>query len=105
MERVLPLGSVVTLKSGNKKLMIVSRAPLYNNRGTIGYFDYSAYLYPTGQADEQAFFFNEEDIEEVHFEGYRDEDEERFCEIYNEMIAKCKYPHLRLERKGEELSE
>ncbi len=79
--------------------MIISRAPLYNNLGTIGYFDYSAYLYPTGQADEQAYFFNQEDIEEVYFEGYRDEEEERFCEIYTNAIKRIPYPHLQLKHE------
>ena len=56
MNEILPIGTIVRLKNGEHKLMIISRAPLYNNNGTVGYFDYSAYLYPTGQADQQAFF-------------------------------------------------
>ena len=34
---VLPIGSVIRLKDGEQKIMIISRAPLYNNEGTIGY--------------------------------------------------------------------
>jgi hypothetical protein len=45
--------------------MIVGRAQLFNNNGTIGYFDYSALIYPEGVAKEQEFtFFNHEDIKE-----------------------------------------
>ena len=65
MKNLLPLGSVVRLNKGELKIMIISRLPLYNNEGTIGYFDYAACVYPTGQADQQVHFFNEEDIEEV----------------------------------------
>ncbi len=57
--KLLPLGSVVQLKRGQQKLMITCRYPLYNNQGTIGYFDYSACLYPTGNPDGQAYFFNQ----------------------------------------------
>ena len=50
MKNLLPLGSVVRLNKGELKIMIISRLPLYNNEGTIGYFDYAACVYPTGQA-------------------------------------------------------
>ncbi len=97
MKKILPIGSVVRLKKGKQKIMIICRTPLYNNGGTIGYFDYSACLYPTGQSDQQMLFFNEEDIEQVYFEGYRDENEEKFCEFYEEMIQNVKYPKLQLQ--------
>ena len=63
---ILPLGTVVTLKNGDIKLMIVGRAQLFNDEGTIGYFDYSALGYPQGVVSESEYaFFNDEDIEEV----------------------------------------
>lgn len=96
MKNLLPLGSVVRLNKGELKIMIISRLPLYNNEGTIGYFDYAACVYPTGQADQQVHFFNEEDIAEVFFEGYRDELEEKFCEKYQEMVDKIPYPRLHI---------
>ena len=40
MNRILPIGSIVQLKNGEVKLMILNRFPLYNNNGEIGYFDY-----------------------------------------------------------------
>lgn len=98
MEHILPIGSVVKLIEGAQKIMIINRAPLYNNNGVIGYFDYSACYYPNGQTEQSVFFFNEEDIEEVYFEGYRDETEEEFCRIYEENIEKVNYPKLHLER-------
>lgn len=105
MKKILPIGSVVRLKRGEQKIMITCRAPLYNNNGTIGYFDYSACLYPVGQTDQQSYFFNEEDIAEVFFEGYRDEEEEKFCELYEKTISQVNYPRLHLqpdEQQGQE---
>ena len=66
----LPLGSVVRLKKDEKKLMIVSRTPICSQKGTIGYFDYAACVYPIGLTGQKRIFFNKEDIEEVFFEGY-----------------------------------
>ncbi len=101
MKNILPIGTVVRLKHGKQKIMIICRAPLYNNNGTIGYFDYSACLYPAGQTDQQSFFFNEEDIEEIFFEGYRDEEEEKFCELYEKAITQIGYPRLQLQFEEE----
>lgn len=51
------LGSVVLLKGGDIKLIIVGWAQLFNNEGTIGYFDYSALGYPQGVIEESNFAF------------------------------------------------
>lgn len=75
------IGTVVKLKNGEHKLMIISRTPLTNNNGVIGYYDYGACLYMEGQADSTTFFFNKEDIEDVFFEGYIYEDEEKLEKV------------------------
>lgn len=97
MNNILPIGSVVRLNNGTQKIMIINRGALYNNEGTIGYFDYSACLYPYGQMEQNVYFFNEEDIAEVFFEGYRDEDEEAFCREYQEKITQAPYPKFKLD--------
>lgn len=95
---ILPLGSVVRLKKGEIKLMIISRVPLYNNKGTIGYFDYAGCLHPVGQNGQQTFFFNEDDINEVFFQGYVDDEEERYQTMYEEEMKKVTYPKLSIEQ-------
>lgn len=97
---LLPLGSIVKMKEGKEKLMIICRLPLFNNSGTIGYFDYSACLYPFGQADQNMIFFNEEDIDQVLFTGYKDKDEEKFQKIVDESMDTINYPRLQLEIGG-----
>lgn len=95
---ILPLGSVVRLKKGEIKLMIITRVPLYNNKGTIGYFDYAGCLHPVGQNGQQTFFFNEDDIDEVFFQGYVDDEEERYQAMYEEEMKKVSYPKLSIEQ-------
>ncbi|WP_156011226.1 DUF4176 domain-containing protein [Streptococcus ruminantium] len=96
MIKKLPIGSVVQLTHGQAKLMIINRFPLYNNNGEIGYFDYSACLYPSGVIDNQSFFFNQEDITKVWFEGYVDETEEEAQRLFNSEKDNIKYPRLAL---------
>jgi hypothetical protein len=67
----LPLGSVVILKGTVKKLMIVKRATVLDNK----YVDYGAVFYPEGEADDTLGYFNGEDILKVVFEGFSDDDD------------------------------
>ncbi|HEL2460775.1 DUF4176 domain-containing protein [Streptococcus suis] len=97
MIKLLPLGSIVRLAEGDAKLMIISRYPLYKNQGELGYFEYSACLYPTGQNQEESYFFNHEDISEVIFEGFSDEAEEAAQEIFEEKISSVTIPRFKVE--------
>ena len=92
--QILPIGTIVKLKNGERKLMIINRTPLFDDKGTVGYFDYCACLYPEGQADQEMYFFNEDDIDEICFIGYVDENEEEFRKIYAEKIDNIGYPKL-----------
>lgn len=96
MKELLSLGSVVRLKSGEQQLMIISRFPLYNNQGTIGYFEYSACLFPNGQTDQTSYFFNHEDIEEIYFNGFVNEAEKDFRSKVESELEYIKYPRLEL---------
>lgn len=96
--KLLPIGSVVRLKNGDIKLMILNRAPLYNKNGVIGYFDYSACIYPTGKVEDQVYFFNHENIEEIYFKGYIDEEEELFQEKYQLKMKDIPYTKFQIEK-------
>lgn len=91
---ILSIGTVVRLKNGKRKLMITSRTPLANENGKIGYFDYGGCLFPEGQVNQQTYFFNYEDIDEVFHEGYVDELEETYCKKYEKEIKNIMYPKL-----------
>ena len=85
-EKLLPLGSVVLLEEGLQKLLIVGRGAIYADQitGKDTFADYMAVLYPTGLNPETTIFFNHENIDKIVFEGYSDEEEERFMEVYTE---------------------
>ena len=87
MEKVLPLGSIVYMKRGTQKLMILNRGPQIELNGELQMFDYSGCVYPVGLVVEKALYFNAENIDKVLFEGYSDEDENKFNEFYQEWLA------------------
>lgn len=77
MNNYLPLGTIVVLKNGTKKLIITGRYQVLE--GTDGVWDYSAFLYPEGNLDpNSSFVFNKEDIKQVIFNGYSDEEDVAF---------------------------
>ena len=82
---MLPLGSVVLLKDATKKLMIYGRFQM--NLKDNGIYDYVGCLYPEGNlAPDAAFIFNNEDIQEVIFEGYVNKEEIDYINAIQEVI-------------------
>ena len=83
-KKLLPLGSIVLLEEGLQKLVIVGRGAIYEDQetGQDTFADYMAVLYPSGMNPETTIFFQHDNIDKVVFEGYSDEEEDRFLEIY-----------------------
>lgn len=89
MPKLLPIGSVVTLVNGEKKVMIVGRFQRHEKAQKI--FDYSAVLWPEGYLDSRhVYLFDHSDIEKVYFVGFNNEEEDLFKEILEEEYEKCK---------------
>lgn len=78
--KILPLGSVVYLKEGNKKVLIVARGLIAKNGDGHIYFDYGGVPYPEGLVDDKMAYFQHEAINKVVFEGYSDLDDEATVE-------------------------
>ena len=77
MKTYLPLGSVVLLKEGTKKLLIYGRRQKSAESGIE--YDYVACLYPEGNiSDKYTYLFNGENIGEVVFRGYSNAEDEAF---------------------------
>lgn len=84
MKEYLPIGTVVVLNKGEKKLMIYGRKQI-NIKDNVEY-DYVSCLYPEGNINKDyMFLFNNEDIKEVIFRGYSNSEEEEFLDKLNEF--------------------
>lgn len=89
MKDLLPLGSVVTLKKGTKRLMIVGR--LQNQVGKNKVYDYSAVLWPDGVVRSDGFYlFNQEDIDILYYIGLQDVEEFNYRFVLDEEYQKLK---------------
>ena len=89
MEKIdyIPLGSVVYLKGGVKKLLIVARAINVANGGKQYFFDYGGVLYPEGITGDQMAYFNHGDVSSIYFRGCDDEENKGMNEAINKFVA------------------
>ena len=56
MNEVLPIGSIIYLKEGQQKLMILSRGCQLEQDNELVFFGYSGAAYPVGLNPEQIFW-------------------------------------------------
>lgn len=86
IKELLPIGSVVILKNGKKRVMIFGVKQMDNNTGIE--YDYISVLYPEGNMGEAGqYLFNHSDIEKVFFTGYEDEERAGFIEKLSDFYA------------------
>lgn len=97
--KLYPLGTVVYLKEGTEKLMIVGRGVIYQDQETDSetFVDYMGCLYPVGINPNNTIFFNQDNIDKVVFEGFIDEEEERFVEIYKNWEESITIPKKKID--------
>ncbi|MDR4983877.1 hypothetical protein CN491_06080 [Bacillus cereus] len=78
--QLFPIGSIVILKEGTKKLMIFGRKQQVET-DEIRKFDYMGCPYPEGYMNPDfTYLFNHDDIQEVVSTGYEDQEERTFQE-------------------------
>lgn len=87
---LLPIGSIVSLKKVNMKVMIAGFFPKDNETGKV--FDYFGVAYPFGYVSEKTnMVFQAEAVQEVLFRGYEDEKRD---EIVKLIASNNKYKEL-----------
>lgn len=86
---LLPIGSIVLLKNGKKRLMICGiKQTEVKDSGVGKEYDYMGVLYPEGHVGERfQYLFNHQDIETVVFRGYEDEERTIFLNRLAEVVA------------------
>lgn len=87
--KYLPLGTVVMLKNGIHKVMIVGYCTVSPEISETKMFDYMACLYPEGIFSlDKMMVFNHEDIDTTYQLGYSDSNQKDFNKKLIEMQKK-----------------
>ena len=87
VRELLPIGSVVKLKEAEKCLMIfgIRQTDTKAKRE----YDYVAVMYPEGNLGENLrFMFDHDDIDEVVFKGYENDEFKAFLDKLHEFFSK-----------------
>ena len=88
--KYLPIGTVVLLKEGKKRLMITGFCPATTNNGEKKSYDYCGVVYPEGVVTmKETFLFDHAQIKKIFHMGlYKDEEEQAFKAKLKELVEK-----------------
>lgn len=87
LDYLLPIGSVVKLKNGTKKVMIYGVKQTDANTDIT--YDYAGVLYPEGNiGQEYQLLFSHDAIAEIYFRGYEDEEREEFIKKLSNILSR-----------------
>lgn len=85
MDKLLPVGSVVRLKGGKRKLVIMGILQ-FDSEKKDKLYDYLGVPYPEGYMGQgSGFLFYHKDIEQFFFRGYEDEEREKMLAVVETM--------------------
>lgn len=84
----LPIGTVLMLKGGKKRVMVTGFFSVdVNDREKV--YDYCGCLFPEGLlSSNETLLFNHEQIEEIFHLGLQDDEEKQFKEKLNIIISR-----------------
>lgn len=85
MKKLLPIGSVVQLYGGTKKIMIMGYYSKSSDNDKM--FDYNGCVFPEGVMEEIYCLFNSDQIETVYFKGLENEQSEEYMKKIDMMVA------------------
>lgn len=86
-ERTLPIGSVVSLYGGEKRLMILGYVKYLKGDDSGKVYDYCGCTYPEGYVGSEATaVFDHEDIEHIYALGFQDEVQFEFREKLERIL-------------------
>ena len=85
-DKYLPIGSVVLLKGGTKKVMVTGFCSIAEeNQEKI--YDYCGCIYPEGYlSSDEICLFDHDQIAEISFIGFENEEEKEFKESLVEVV-------------------
>lgn len=87
-EKYLPIGTVVMLKGGTKRVMITGFCSMPTEDGSQ-MFDYSGCMYPEGfLSSDQTALFNHDQISQIYHMGLIDNEEIQFKSNLKALVSK-----------------
>ena len=88
-EKYLPVGSVVLLEGATQKLVVIGYGVKSDETNEL--YDYAAAPYPIGViSNDQTLVFNHEQIKDVYYMGYSDEQYNEFNLKLNNLMEETK---------------
>lgn len=82
VDKYLPIGSVVLLRGGKKRVMITGYFIGTSDSNKV--YDYGGCYYPEGNLDSNgAFIFDHEKIDKIYHVGYIDDESIKFRDMLN----------------------
>ena len=85
-EKYLPIGTVVMLKGGSKRVMITGFCSV-DNADETKIYDYNGCVLPEGYlSSDQTCLFNHEQIEKIYHVGLEDDEQKMFNEKLKKLV-------------------
>ncbi len=104
LSKYLPIGTIVKLKTGKRKVMITGFC-LYDHDAAHTLYDYCGCAYPEGMlSTNEVNLFNHGDIEKVFHLGVSDEEEKKFKVNLGSMIQIIEHKPIQ-EKEEDEYNE
>lgn len=89
VDEYLPIGSIVILKNGGKKLMIFGIMQSDQSEQNSQEYDYIAVPYPEGNmGQDYQYLFNAEDIDQIVSRGFEDDERNQFLSKLDAYLKK-----------------
>ena len=86
-EKYLPIGTVVLLKGGRKRIVICGYIVISKEDKKV--YDYGGVLYPEGFINsKRLLLFNHEQIDKVYYYGLQDDEGEKFIDMIKKVDMK-----------------
>jgi len=93
-EKYLPVGTVVMLKGGKKRVMVIGFATIGGDKKE---YDYSGCLYPEGViTSDKTLLFNHDQIDKVYYYGLEDNEQKEFNIKLKDVVQKVHNGELKV---------
>lgn len=90
IKHFLPIGTVVLLKNGKKKIMITAYG-VFSKEDREKVYEYGACLYPEGITDSDSICaFNTEDIDKIFHLGFSNDEQLSYCKLLEQTYSSIK---------------